>query len=27
VVAELILKKAIEAGLATTLPIEFETKR
>ena len=27
VVAELILNKALEAGLATTLPIEFETKR
>ncbi|RQR33270.1 ornithine cyclodeaminase family protein [Burkholderia sp. Bp9142] len=27
VVAGLILDKAIEAGLATTLPIEFETKR
>jgi alanine dehydrogenase len=27
VVAELILDKAIEAGLATPLPIEFETKR
>ena len=27
VVAELILTKALEAGLATSLPIEFETKR
>lgn len=27
VVAELILTKALEAGLATKLPIEFETKR
>ncbi len=27
VVAELILTKALEAGLATALPIEFETKR
>jgi alanine dehydrogenase len=27
VVAELILTKALEAGLATPLPIEFETKR